>query len=176
MANPNKTRGTMWESAVRNYLNAFLDLVDNNGVFRDPFDGMNVRRPAQEGARDIGDVHAVPFLLECKDVRSPAVPTWLRQATVEAVHAGFPYGVVVHKVRGLGVRAGRVHFDVRTWTRVRLALGMPAWEFYGLYGFRLNARGLDTSRWYFTTTVWDLGHLLADYRRNVPAGVSRAVR
>ena len=74
--------------------------ADDTGTLADPFNGMNVRRAAQEGARDVGDVHAVPFILECKDVRSPAVPTWLRQADAEAGHAGFPYGVVVHKRRG----------------------------------------------------------------------------
>ncbi|MFD4141581.1 hypothetical protein [Streptomyces sp. NPDC058572] len=173
MANPNKTRGTMWESAVRNFLNAFLDLVDDNGFFRDPFDGMNVRRPAQEGARDIGDVHAVPFILECKDVKNPAVPTWIRQATVEARHAGFPYGVVVHKVRGLGVRSGRVHFDVRTWTRTRTALGLSSRDMSERYGFAASLRGLDSDRWYLTTTVEQFARLLADIRAGV---AGRAVR
>ncbi|MGW2425077.1 hypothetical protein ACWC0C_38545 [Streptomyces sp. NPDC001709] len=175
MANPNKAKGTAWESSVRDYLNAFLGLVDESGAFLNPFDGHNVRRPAQEGAKDVGDIHAAPFVLEAKNTKSPAVPTWIRQAEIEAVHAGFPYGVVVQKVRGAAVRNGRVHVSVRTWTRVRLALGMPAQEFFGLYGFRLTARGLDTQRWYFTTTVWDLGHLLADYRRTVP-GVPHALR
>ncbi|MFD7069839.1 hypothetical protein ACFV97_21710 [Streptomyces sp. NPDC059913] len=171
MANPNKTRGTAWESSVRNFLNAFLGLVDDNGVFLDPFDGMNVRRPAQEGARDIGDVHAVPFILECKDVKSPAVPTWLRQARVEAVNAGFPYGVVVHKVRGLGVRSGRVHFDVRTWTRTRTALGLSTRGMVERYGFTATVRGLDSGRWYLTTDVERFAELVHDVR-----AVSRAVR
>ncbi|MFJ7061101.1 hypothetical protein ACIQVA_25820 [Streptomyces microflavus] len=167
MANPNKTRGTAWESAVRNFLNAFLGLVDDNGVFLDPFDGMNVRRPAQEGTRDIGDVHAAPFILECKDVRSPAVPTWLRQAKAEAVHAGFPYGVVVHKRRGLGVRSGRVHFDVRTWTRTRTALGLSSRAMFERYGFAASLRGLGSGRWYLTTTVEQFAALLDDMRAGV---------
>lgn len=173
MANPNKTRGTAWESAVRNFLNAYLDLVNDDGVFRDPFDGMNVRRPAQEGSRDIGDVHAVPFILECKDVKNPAVPSWLRQAHVEAVHAGFPYGVVVHKVRGLGVRSGRVHFDVRTWTRARTALGLSSRGMFQRYGFTTTVRGLDSGRWYLTTTVEQFATLLSDVRAGV---AGRAVR
>ncbi|MFF1377534.1 hypothetical protein [Streptomyces sp. NPDC058308] len=173
MANPNKTRGTAWESAVRNFLNAFLGLVDDNGVFLDPFDGMNVRRPAQEGARDIGDVHAAPFILECKDVRSPAVPTWLRQAKVEAVHAGFPYGVVVHKRRGLGVRSGRVHFDVCTWTRTRTALGLSSRDMFEQYGFGASLRGLDSGRWYLTTTVEQFAALLDDMRAGVSGRVAR---
>ncbi|MBB5934586.1 hypothetical protein [Streptomyces zagrosensis] len=169
MANPNKVRGTAWESAVRNFLNAYLDLVDDEGLFLDPFDGLNVRRPAQEGSRDIGDVHAVPFILECKDVMNPAVPTWLRQATAEAVNAGFPYGVVVHKRRGLGVRAGRVHFDVRTWTRTRTALGLSSRHMVERYGFTTTVRGLDADRWYLTTNVERFAALLSDVR----AGVSR---
>ncbi|MFI0262064.1 hypothetical protein ACH4OW_23840 [Streptomyces sp. NPDC017056] len=172
MANPNKTRGTAWESAVRNFLNAFLGLVDERGAFRNPFDGMNVRRPAQEGSADVGDVHAAPFILECKDVRNAAVPTWLRQARVEAVNAGFPYGVVVHKRRGYGVAAGRVHFDVRTWTRTRTALGLSTRAMFERYGFAASLRGLDTGRWYLTTDVAGFATLLSDIR----AGVARAVR
>ncbi|MFE5901102.1 hypothetical protein ACFQ67_27310 [Streptomyces sp. NPDC056488] len=164
MANPNKSRGTAWESAVRDYLNNALELVDERGVFRDPFNGMNIRRPAQEGARDIGDVHAVPFILECKDVKNPAVPTWLRQARVEAINAGFPYGVVVHKRRGLGVRAGRVHFDVRTWTRTRTALGLSTRAVVDRYGFTTTVRGLDSGRWYLTTSVANFAELVHDVR------------
>ncbi|MFB6909171.1 hypothetical protein ACFCWB_33330 [Streptomyces bacillaris] len=173
MANPNKTRGTAWESAVRNWLNLFLGLVDDDGILLDPFDGMNIRRPAQEGSRDIGDVHAAPFILECKDVKNPAVPSWLRQAQVEAVNAGFPYGVVVHKMRGLGVRSGRVHFDVRTWTRTRTALGLSSRDMFMRYGFTATVRGLDSARWYMTTTVERFAALLSDVRTGV---AGRAVR
>ncbi|MFE0701171.1 hypothetical protein [Streptomyces sp. NPDC058872] len=175
MANPNKARGTAWESAVRDFLNRFLGLVDERGTFVDPFDGMNVRRAAQEGAADVGDVHAVPFILECKDVASAAVPTWLRQAEVEARHAGFPYGVVVHKTRRAPVHAGRVHFTVRTWTRVRLALGHTSRTMAELYGGTFTVRGLDTGRWYVSLPLWDFASLLADYRA-LHSGVSRAVR
>ncbi|MGW6061707.1 hypothetical protein [Streptomyces sp. NPDC055189] len=158
---------------MRNFLNAYLDLVDDNGAFRDPFDGMNVRRPAQEGSRDIGDVHAVPFILECKDVKNPAVPTWLRQARVEAVNASFPYGVVVHKVRGLGVRAGRVHFDVRTWTRTRTALGLSSRAMSERYAFTATVRGLDSGRWYLTTDVERFAALLSDLRAGVSGRAAR---
>ncbi|WP_405793361.1 hypothetical protein [Streptomyces sp. NBC_01506] len=173
MTNPNKARGTAWESAVRDHLNRTLGLVDSLGSFLDPFDSRNIRRAAQEGARDVGDVHAVPFILECKDVIGPAVPTWLRQARVEAVHAGFPYAVVVHKRRGLGVRSGRVHFDVRTWTRTRTALGLSTRDMFAAYGFAVSLRGLDTSRWYLTTDLDHFAVLLADVRGAV---VCRAAR
>ncbi|MFE9256521.1 hypothetical protein [Streptomyces sp. NPDC006879] len=165
VANPNKAKGTQWESDVRNYLNAELGLVDEYGKFLDPFDAHNVRRPAQEGAADVGDVHAVPFVLECKNVKRPSVPTFVRQAEVEAVHAGFPYGVAVVKVPRLNVRRGKVHFSVRTWTRVRLALGMDSREFAERYGFTASLRGLNTGRWYMTTELEPFGSLLEDVRK-----------
>lgn len=164
MANPSKARGTAWESAVRDYLNVALELVDGQGKFSDAFSAFNVRRPALEGAADVGDVHCVPFALECKDVKSAAVPTWLRQARVEAAHAGFPYGVVVHKVRRAPVRMGRVHFDVRTWTRVRLALELSAPLMREKYGFTPVVRGLDSGRWYLTTDLGRFAGLVADLR------------
>lgn len=157
MANPNKARGTAWESAVRDFLNRFLGLVDEHGAFRDPLSGENVRRAAQEGARDVGDIHAAPFIIEAKDVASRAVPTWLRQAEVEARHAG------------------HVHFTVRTWTRVRLALGHTSRTMVDLYGGTFTVRGLDTGRWYVSLPLWDFASLLADYRA-LHSGVSRAVR
>ncbi|CAM5363221.1 hypothetical protein SSPIM334S_07641 [Streptomyces spiroverticillatus] len=158
---------------MRNFLNGSLGLVDETGRFLDPWNPRNVRRPAQEGWADVGDVHAPPFVIEAKDVRAPAVPTWLRQARVEARHAGFPFGVVVHKSRGLGAGAGRVHFDVRTWTRTRTALGLPTRAMFERYGFAASLRGLDTGRWYLTTTVDQFARILADMHR---AGVPRAVR
>ncbi len=164
MANPNKQKGTAWESAVRDYLNGALGLLDESGKFLNPMDGANVRRAAQEGSKDVGDVHAAPFILECKDVNSPAVPTWLRQARVEANNAGFPYDVVIHKWRGVGVGLGRVHMSVRTWTRVRLDLGMSTREFAWLYDWAPLFRGLDSGRWYLTTTVATFAVLLHDMR------------
>ncbi|MEV6399637.1 hypothetical protein AB0M39_33465 [Streptomyces sp. NPDC051907] len=164
MANPNKARGTAWESDVRNYMNTALGLVNELGKFLDIFSALNVKRAAQEGAADVGDVHCAPFILECKDVKSPAVPTWLRQADVEAANAGFPYGVVVHKVRRANVRRGRVHFGFATWTRVRLALGLSARQMRERYAFNASVRGLDSARWYLTTDVERFTQLVADMR------------
>ncbi|GAA0431072.1 hypothetical protein GCM10010357_60910 [Streptomyces luteireticuli] len=164
MANPSKARGTAWESAVRDHLNEALGLVDEHGKFKDIFSALNIRRPAQEGAADVGDVHAVPFILECKDVKSSAVPTWLRQAHVEAFNAGYPFGVVVHKTRRAAVGRGRVYFGVRTWTRVRTALGYSSRDMRELYGFSVAVRGIDSGRWYLSTSVRDFADLLADIR------------
>ncbi|MDT0267966.1 hypothetical protein RM844_16930 [Streptomyces sp. DSM 44915] len=164
MVNRNKAKGTAWESDVRDYLNAALGLVDDNGKFRDPYSALNVRRPAQEGAADVGDIHCVPFVLECKDVARPSVPSFLRQAHIEAHHAGFPYGVAVVKRRRANVRHGAVHFSVRTWTGIRLTLGITTKGMLASYQFALSARGRDTGRWYFTTDLEDFARLVADVR------------
>ncbi|MFM9629543.1 hypothetical protein ACKI10_18185 [Streptomyces galilaeus] len=125
MANPSKARGTAWESAIRDFTNAFLGLYKDDWRdlpasqrFLNMLDWRNVRRQAQEGAKDVGDLHAWPFILEAKDVKSPAVPTWLRQAEAEAVNAGFPYGVVIHKTRGKGPGMARVHISDATYCRL----------------------------------------------------------
>lgn len=173
MANPNKAKGTKWESDVRDDLNVHLGLYVGNWrdkdvrvPFRDPRSNLNVKRQAQEGAHDVGDLHAWPFIVECKDVVKVAVPTWIRQGLAEAHNAGFPYSVVVHKLRGSNVRNGRVHIDVRTWTRVRLALGLSSWQMWMRYGFSMSApmRGIDTSRWYFTTDLVGFRDILRDIR------------
>ncbi|MDX2390200.1 hypothetical protein NJL88_08995 [Streptomyces sp. DK15] len=150
---------------MRNYMNKALGLVNEFGKFVDIFSALNVRRPAQEGAADVGDVHAVPFILECKNVKSPAVPTFLRQAEVEARHAGFPYGVAVVKVPRMNVRRGKVHFTVRTWTRVRRALGLTTQQMRDAYGFAVSLRGLDSGKWYLTTDVEAFTRLVADMRK-----------
>ncbi|MEW2034917.1 hypothetical protein AB0901_31000 [Streptomyces roseifaciens] len=152
---------------MRDYLNKVLGTTH-------PFDVYAARRPAQEGARDVGDVHVVPFVLECKNTARPAIPAWLRQAEVEAAHAGFPFGVVVQKVRGSSAAAGRVHVSVRTWTQIRQGLGMPTDDFAGVYGWTPTVRGLVTDRWYLTTTLDAFAGLVTDYRSTM--GVGRALR
>ncbi|MER5863794.1 hypothetical protein [Kitasatospora sp. NPDC002040] len=171
MSNPNKDKGTAWESTVRDFLNRSLGLVDPTGRFLNPASADNVRRAAQEGARDVGDIHCYPFILECKDVKSPAVPTWIRQGLAEADHAGFPLSAVVHKRRNHGAGTGRVHFSVSTWTAIRNSLGMPVDDAVCLYGADYTARGTDTSRWYVTISLADFADLLSDIR-----GAQRVVR
>lgn len=164
MANANKAKGTAWESALRDYLNDALGRVDERGVLLDVFSALNARRPAQEGAADVGDVHCVPFVIEAKNVKRPSVPAFLRQADKEAANAGFPYGVAIVKTPRANVRRGKVHFGVRTWTRVRRALGLSARSMWQRYGFTLSVRGRDTGRWYFTTDVEAFARLVADLR------------
>jgi hypothetical protein len=140
-------------------------MLNAHGTFTDPFSALNVRRPAQEGAKDVGDVWAVPFVLECKNVSNPSVPSFLRQARTEAGHAGFPYGVAVVKTRGRSVMRGLVHFDVRTWTRVRLALGLSTVEMRREYRFAPTVRSRNTGWWYLTCDVHQFSFLLEDLRK-----------
>lgn len=146
MANPSKARGTAWESKIRDYLNGVLE-------YSHPTDWRLVKRQAQEGAKDVGDLHAWPFILEAKDVKSPAVPTWLRQAEAEAVNAGFPYGVVIHKTRGKGPALARVHITQETFWRLFDAVpDVPSPAVF-------NARGQ-----YWTWTLADFAQVLAAVR------------
>ncbi|MFJ4794000.1 hypothetical protein [Kitasatospora purpeofusca] len=176
MSNPNKRRGTAWESAVRDYLNGELDLLGADGKVRDPFFWGNARRPAQEGSKDVGDVHLVPFVLECKDVKSPSVPGFLRQAETEAENAGFPFGVAIVKTRGAATRRGKVYFTVSTWTRVRLTLGMDTDSMLKLYGFTAEIRGLNSRRWRMSCDLDAFAALAEDVRAVYGPGVIRAVR
>jgi hypothetical protein len=173
VANPNKQRGTAWESATRDYLNDFLGLYVDHwrdlppGVtkFRNPADPLNVKRQAQEGNHDVGDLHAWPFVVECKDVKSSAVPAWIRQGLVEAKNAGFPFAVAVRKNRNFATRTASVYIDVRTFTRLRLFLQCPSAAYFaGCYHFELSARGTDTGRWYFRTDLLFFADLLRAVR------------
>lgn len=132
MANPSKARGTRWESAIRDYLNGVLG-------YEHPADWRLIKRAAQEGARDVGDLHAWPFIIEAKDVKSPSVPTWLSQAAVESYNAGFPLGVVVHKVRGKGPALARVHISDDMFVKL-----LTLYDVSGAPVPRPNSRGYHT--------------------------------
>jgi hypothetical protein len=176
MSNPNKAKGTAWETEVTEYLNDALGHYRPNwkldklrGVerFVNPLDPLNVKRQAQAGAADVGDLWAWPFIIECKDVRSAAVPAWLRQAEAERINAGFAYGAVAHKTRNANVRAGRVHLSIRDFTRLRLVLrngGLIGEAMASYYGFTVSARGTDTSCWRASTSLDEFANLLEDVR------------
>lgn len=84
MTNPQKAKGTRWETAVVRYL-------------RDA--GLYAFKPRQEGFRDVGDIHVPPFTLQAKDYRD--VVTALRNGIdgvqVQRLHAGLPFGAAVVK-------------------------------------------------------------------------------
>ncbi|WP_431980809.1 hypothetical protein [Streptomyces qinglanensis] len=127
MSNPNKTKGTTWEREVRHYLNATLGQYvdhwkDAAYPWRDPHDPDNVTRPAQTGVRDVGDLHARPFVLECKAERSIRLADYVRQADREATHAGFPYGVAVVKAPRRPVGDGYAVMNLETFAQVLATL------------------------------------------------------
>lgn len=111
----NKAKGTAWETAVCRYLNGALG-EDNPHSLR------FVKRQAQAGVKDVGDVWASPFALECKDEAKHNFPGYIRQANSEALNAGMPYGVAVVKKRRANAGDAYVVMDLATFARVLAAL------------------------------------------------------
>lgn len=101
MTNPNKAKGDRWERMIIVYLAA---------VF-----GRLVRRPRQEGFKDVGDIHLSPFIIQAKDVAGLSLPATIRAAELQAGHAQELYGVVAHKVRGKGAAEGVVSMSLATF-------------------------------------------------------------
>lgn len=85
MSNPNKAKGTRWESQLRDYMNA---------------SGFDTYRPAQAGFADTGDIHGLPFFtVQAKDWKdtTSALRVGTDGARKQALNAGMPYGVNVVK-------------------------------------------------------------------------------
>lgn len=122
MANPNKRRGTRWESELANFLNRELGLLTPDGEFLDPTSSLNVRRQAQQGMKDVGDLWVIPFVVECKNTARHELPAYVRQAEQEARNAGLPFGVAAVKVRGRGPQDCLVVMSGATFARVVKAL------------------------------------------------------
>lgn len=67
-----------------------------------------IDRRVRNGALDRGDVggvfttHGARVVIECKDVRTTALGSWVREAEVERVNDGAIAAVVVHKRTGVG--------------------------------------------------------------------------
>ncbi|AIA05386.1 hypothetical protein [Streptomyces noursei] len=127
MTNRAKAKGTAWEREARHYLNQALGQYvdhwkDAAYPWKDPHDPDNVVRPAQTGAKDVGDLHARPFVIECKAERSIRLADYVRQAKREAAHAGFPFGVAVVKAPRRRVEDAYAVMDLVTFGRVLQAL------------------------------------------------------
>lgn len=106
MSNPSQRRGTEWETAVTRYLRE-----------DDPHSD-DIRRVAQTGRLDTGDIHALPFVLECKNVATITLASFVEQADREAMNAGQPYGAAVIKRRGKGPAAAYVVLSLATFRRL----------------------------------------------------------
>lgn len=140
MSNPNKAKGSRWEAATRDFLNVDHDHYHDDwrersrlgmSRFKNPANLLNVRKPVQEQATDVSDLHAWPFVIQCKDVASLSVPKWLRAAKAQSIAAGFPYYCAAHKTRGKGAALGRVFLadevvtaldEFRPWDDIQMDL------------------------------------------------------
>lgn len=65
-----------------------------------------IDRQVKTGSKDNGDIAGVRFhghkiAIECKEVMTPALPAWLREAEVERENLKALAGVVVHRKRGV---------------------------------------------------------------------------
>ena len=109
MANPNKAKGTRWESDVTNYLRSH---------------GLPAVKPRQEGNEDVGDIHVGRFVLQCKDWRDVTAATRegvegaARQSVARANRAGTPWAwfppVAVVKRARKGTGDGYVTMTLET--------------------------------------------------------------
>lgn len=84
MTNPQKAKGTAFETAIYRFLQAA---------------GLFAYKPRQEGHKDIGDVHVPPFVIQAKaytDVLA-GIREGVEGARVQKGHAGMPFGVAVVK-------------------------------------------------------------------------------
>jgi len=120
MANPNKRKGTAFESSVSRFVAAAIP------------GSVRVFRPPPMGRFDVGDVHiGGAVVLQCKDYGTwgkSLVSKWLSDVEVQAGHAGAPLGVVVIKQRReAGVSSGAASDSV-----VVMSAGTFA-EFLGVY-------------------------------------------
>lgn len=110
----NKQRGTRWESAVRDYLNERLGDL-----------GVEVYRPAQEGFKDSGDLHGVPFFaIQCKDWRETmnAIREGLIGVQTQKTHADKPWGVNIVKRARKPVGQAYVVMTLEDFTEVLAAM------------------------------------------------------
>jgi len=101
----NQAKGAAWERDIRTYLTETL--------------GRHVvRRPRNEGFKDVGDIHVSPFVLQAKNVAAITLSAFVEAAEAQAVNADEPFGVAVVKRRGKGAADGYVVMSLRTFRRV----------------------------------------------------------
>ncbi|QTZ93668.1 hypothetical protein [Streptomyces auratus] len=120
MSNPNKSRGTAWETAIVRYLNEVLGvpLAESGAPKFGARHLLPIRRKVQTGQHDTGDIDAYPFVLEAKDEKTHRFSAYVEQANREAANAAVPYGAAVVKRRGKNVRHGYVVMDLETFGRL----------------------------------------------------------
>jgi Holliday junction resolvase len=104
MANPNKAKGTRWESAVAKFLQS---------------KGFPVWRMAQTGAFDEGDLGGLPqWAFECRDRQKIDLSKNVKDANDRALAKGALYGVTVIKKRNAPVERRYVAMDLETFAKI----------------------------------------------------------
>ncbi|QDF14217.1 holliday junction resolvase [Microbacterium phage GardenState] len=106
MANPNKRKGTAYESAI-------VKLLQERGI--------PARRVAQTGQLDTGDIHGIdPFVGQCKAYKdmASALRDGVAGAEVQAMRAGQPYGVAFIKRPGKPIADGYAVMSVASFARL----------------------------------------------------------
>jgi hypothetical protein len=106
VSNPNKQKGTRWESDIVAYLGA---------------EGIPARRVAQSGQNDTGDIHGIdPFVGQAKSYRSivDGIRDGVAGAKVQAARAGRAYGVAFVKRPGKGTGDAYAVMDLATFRRL----------------------------------------------------------
>jgi len=106
----NKAKGSRFEGDIEEHLNT---------------GGLKARRLPRAGSKDIGDLAVEtrkPFVIvvEAKNVKTPDMAGWLKEAEVEAGNYEAKYdvatlGVVVQKARGKGIGDARVTMTLDTF-------------------------------------------------------------
>tara|TARA_R110002096_G_scaffold195168_2_gene377796 strand:- start:1541 stop:1915 length:375 start_codon:yes stop_codon:yes gene_type:complete len=104
MANPQKEKGTRWESAVAKFLQS---------------KGFPVWRMAQTGAQDEGDLGGLPsWAFECRDRQKMDLSKNVRDANSRAIAKGALYGVTIMKKRNSAVGSAYVAMDLETFAEI----------------------------------------------------------
>lgn len=102
MSSAGKRKGSQWERDTEEHANT---------------SGLKARRLPRAGSKDIGDVaiegKAFDIIVECKNVKTPSMAQWLKEADIEACNYELKYdkptiGVVLTKTRRAGTGEGRV--------------------------------------------------------------------
>ncbi|GAA2843977.1 hypothetical protein Acy02nite_68630 [Actinoplanes cyaneus] len=110
MSNPNKAKGTRWETALVRFLGAAT---------------LRAYRPAQEGHKDTGDLHGLsPFIGQAKDWKSweSAIREGLDGAERQKTHAREDYGVAFVKRVRRPTGAGYAVMTIATFARLLVRL------------------------------------------------------
>lgn len=86
MSNPAKRKGDEFERSIVNFLRS---------------EGYSVDRTRAGWSDDRGDIHGIKGLvLECKNHKTPKLPAWMEELSIEMANAGCDMGAVVHKRHG----------------------------------------------------------------------------